>query len=246
METKKILFISDSRGRDIKPLLNNSSEKPDNIVWEVQVIPGAKLEDILKRVERGRRRNKWDQVVICAGICNVTNRVVKGGRRYLEYKNRQVEEICTQIDHILDDIGIISHICTITPAVIELYSNVRDGDPELQTEQQHLYQDIETINNHIIERNIARDRTTIDLAKLSQIRSKKRQGSERKRIIKFNTKDVRDGVHPTPDLLQRWAHHINSKVRNILNKHEQTEDTETNESGESESESWNFKRPRRK
>ena len=244
----RILVISDSRGRGIKHLLEEQTPHHWNIVWEVQVLSGATLETIRKKVERGQRRSNWDCIIVIAGICNITRRKARGQNRYLEYKERKVVETIEAIDKLIDSLGNINiNICTITPASLKDYSEVRNNDPELETEQKQLEEDITEINKHIIERNIRRDQTTVNLAKLSQIRSLKKQGQTKKRIIKFNTKSLTDGVHPTVEHLREWATYIKDIIHKLLKTREPSEhESSQDDTSESEPEdTGNFKRQRR-
>lgn len=237
----RILVITDSRGKNIKPHLQENTPEGKSITWDVQVLPGATIETILKRIERGKRRNHWHQIIVIAGICNITRRITSGSRNYLEYKIRKVRETIEAIDQLLD-IGEEVNICTITPASLKDYSSERENDPDLTLEQQQLEQDIEEINQHIIARNINKDSATINLAKLAQIRTLKKRSKASKRIIKFDTQKLRDGVHPTSAHLQEWANYICSMIPKITKNSELSED-ETSE--EEQGETWNFKRQRR-
>ena len=242
MPTKRILFISDSRGRNIEPLLREHTPLGIDITWDVQILPGAGIESILKRVERGLRRNSWNQIIVNAGICNLTKRITKEGQKCIEYKVRNVDNVCSTIDQMIDALGGKVTICTITPAILEKYSNVRETDPEIKIEQDHLDEDITTINSHIKRRNIERDTATIDLAKLSEIRSLKRQGKTKKRIVKLNPNCLRDGVHPTLELLESWAKYTTKMAVKILNLQIPAEDASTEDSEDSDT--GNFKRQR--
>ena len=234
----KILLITDSRGKGIKSRIQ---DHPDlsHIDWDIQIIPGATLENILKRIERGNRRNTWDHIIILAGICSFTTKTSRRNKKpYIEYKVRNTEEICNTINSLLN-IGNSTHICTITPAVLQKASERQD--PEVETEQLNLEEDIAYVNQHIISRNIERDTLTIDLAKLSTIRSIKKQGNKRKRIIKLNTKDLEDGVHPSISLQENWTNYIKTMVHRLTNNEDALDDDSTEE----EPEPWNFKRQAR-
>jgi len=243
--SSQVLLISDSRGRGIAPRLQGETFQDSDITWEEIVLPGATLEIIFKRLERIKRRsNKWDLIIIIGGICNFTNRVSKRQQNYLEYKTRNINGIKLTIDQILETFGTQIHIATITPASLSKYSNYRNEDPTIEKEQEDLLEDIESVNRHIIERNISRDSPTFDLAKQCYTSKLKKQGPKKKRVTKFTHTKLRDGVHPDESLKDTWAMYMASVAAKIISKREEpsaenpTEDSDS----EQEQEAWNFKR----
>ena len=233
---ENILVISDSRGKNIKPLLIDNTPITHKIKWTTQVLPGATLENIQKRLQRGTRRDNWDLIIVLAGICDFTSRSKENRNISLEYKTRKTEEV----RHIIDDLYNITpnlHIATITPASLLTYSNNREKDSQIEEEQTNLEEDIKSINNYIIDKNISRDKPTLNLAKISEIRSLKKQGNKRKRVIKYDYKELRDGLHPNTDLLQKWATCICNTVTKIV----PSDDSSSDEADDT----WNFKRQKR-
>ena len=85
---ENILVISDSRGKNIKPLLIDNTPANHKIKWTTQVLPGATLENIQKRLQRGTRRDNWDLIIVLAGICDFTSRSKENRNISLEYKTR--------------------------------------------------------------------------------------------------------------------------------------------------------------
>ena len=239
--TYKVVLYTDSRGRNLAKHLIQAN--PDNnINFVVQILPGATLETILKRVERSSRRDSWDLCIIIAGICNFTEKKINRGHRYLQYTTRKATETKDIIDQILQSQGNKISISTITPAYLPKYSNYRK-DQSLLTEQENLLQDIEETNLHIINRNIDRDQPSIHLARLSYTLSLKKQGPKHKRITKFIPEDLPDGVHPSSELEQRWAKYILVQTKKIIAKNSTTEDTDSQDDTEEEGQdSWYFKR----
>jgi hypothetical protein len=241
--TPKVVLFTDSRGRNLAKHLSQADPE-NNINFEVQVLPGATLDTILKRVERTSRRNHWDLCIIIAGICNFTERIVNKEHRYLQYTSRKATETKEIIDQILLSQGNKISISTITPACLPKYSNYRK-DQSLEIEQTNLLQDIEDTNQHIIDRNIERDQPTIHLARISYTLSKKKQGPKHKRIVKFNPKDLPDGVHPSTMLEERWAKYIlvqTSKIIAKINSTNQADSQDDDDSDNDNQDSWNFKR----
>ena len=233
-----ILLITDSRGKGVRSLIKDRPKltSSGNIInWDIQVLPGATLESIQKRIERGNRRGTWDHIIVLAGICSFTSKSTGRGKKLIEYKIRKLEENCRTIEELLEKRNI--HLCTITPAVLQKASDRQDQQVEI--EQAHLEEDIADTNQFIIQKNIERDTPTIDLAKLSTIRSIKKQGNKKKRIIKLDKKDLEDGVHPSATLQESWTNRIIDFVEKI------TQDVippSDDYSTEEEPETWNFKR----
>lgn len=244
----RVVLYTDSRGRNLaKHLihLNQEDYQEVNINFVVQILPGATLDTILKRIERSSRRYSWDLCIILAGICNFTERTANKDHRYLQYTHRKVNETKSIIDQILESQGNKVSISTITPAYIPKYSNYR-SDQSIEQEQANLLEDIEATNQHIIDRNIERDLPSIHLARLSYTLSLKKQGQKHKRITKFNHDDLPDGVHPSTSLEQRWAKYIYTQTKRIIAKNAyklSQEDPNNDENTDEETQdSWNFKR----
>ena len=116
----KILLIAGSRGRGLRSRIQDHPDL-NHFNWDIQVLPGATLDNILKRIERGIRRNTWDHTIVLAGICSFTtknNTTARNKKPLIEYKRRNTEEICYTIDALLN-IDKSIHICTITPEVLQ-------------------------------------------------------------------------------------------------------------------------------
>ena len=232
-----ILLITDSRGRDIKSRIQTHQDLK-HLNLELQYYPEATLETIQKKIERlqrGCRNNIWDHIIVIAGICNFTTRTKDRDRKpHIAYSNRNTEAICHTIDTLLN-IHENIHICTITPAVLHKASDRQDTD--IESEQLNLEEDISEVNQHIINQNIQKDRPTFDLAKLSTIRSVKKQGPKKKRIIRLNQHHLEDGVHPSSPLQELWIRYIKNMVIKITNAEYALEDDNTEDE-----DSGNFKR----
>jgi lysophospholipase L1-like esterase len=238
----KVIIFSDSRGRNLAGHLTQVTSEL-NASFEVQTLPGATLDTILKKVERTTRRHTWDLCIILAGICNFTEKVTSRQHRYLQYKTRKVAEVKSTISNIIESQGTKVTICTITPAHLSKYSNHRKDIDNLQEEQDNLISDIDEANQHIIDLNISRDLPTINLARLSYTLSLKKQGPRNKRVTKFNPNELPDGVHPSTALEQRWANYITTQAEKIILKNLAKLNAEEDEDTEEENEdSWNFKR----
>ena len=241
----RILLLSDSRGAGLKSIIQKNTPANYDIHWDEITLPGATLETLRKKVERASRRSNWDITIVNGGICNLTHRIKNRHETYIEYKISKLEETRQAIDQIIQSLGDRAHICTITPASIQKYAdhyNTRLNDTNIEIEQQNLLEDIEELNEYIKSRNIHRDFPTINLAIKSFSSKLKKQGNKKKRITKFNDKELKDGVHPSEHLKTIWAKYIVQMATKIANNIHNRPPHSDSSSEESENESWNFKR----
>ena len=236
----KILLITDSRGRGLLTYIKEELSHLDYTLDE-KIIKGATLDDIWKRLERTSRRTTWDVAIVVAGICNFTELQTNRKRqRYLQYTSRKSESTRQVIDSLFEAFGPKVHICTIPPASIKLASKCREDDPSIEDEQQKLIQDIEETNRHIINCNINRNFATIDLAR--QTYSSSVKGKNKKKLLKFTSKGLNDGVHPNSDSKILWAKYMAKVIPKIVARiYDQLPTTDSGES-DSERESWDHKR----
>ena len=232
------MLITDSRGKDLEPLLLKYNTR--NYHWDIRVFPGATLQSIERKL--AKYHAKADIIIVLAGICNFTSKIRTRTRSSIEYKVRRTEETKTTINSILDKFGRKTHICTITPADL---SKQPTPDTSSAEEQSNLLEDIEATNTHIKDLNITRDLPTIDIAINSYTKSLKKQGGKKKKIIKFTSKDLPDGIHPSASLKDTWAKYLTKCTNNLADKllrHDEPEPS--TEETSSDEENWDFKRPR--
>lgn len=236
MEDHKVLIISDSRGSELQDLLNEQPSTSHSINWTVNVNKGATINTISRKIDR--IHHKYNVIIVIAGICNFTCKR-KSTRNTIDYPERRKDTTIREIDTLLEKYPTKVHICTITPA--DLIKR-QDPDSTITEEiQENLVQDITETNDHIKSKNIDRDFPTIDLANNSHTHSLKRQGGQKKRIVKFTSKDLPDGIHPSLTLKQDWARYIAQTTPKIINK---LEEKLNQDSSQSEDETWRFKRQR--
>ena len=236
MASHEVLVIYDSRGANLQELLE---EQPDNSVinWTVKVYKGATLNTISSKL-RGQHK-KFGLIVVIAGICNFTTKTRVRTRNSIEYPQRKKEDTIKEIDKLLERYNNKIHLCTITPA--DLLKRKDHDSTVTEEDQTNLEQDISETNQYIITKNNERDFPTIDLAYNSYTKSIKKQGPKKKRITKFTSKDLPDGIHPSEDLKRDWARYIAQRTPQIIAKIEAKLDDESSDS-DKEQESWRFKR----
>lgn len=243
MDRTNCLLLTDSRGTQLESLLNlKSCGSNTTIDWTVKSFPGATLETIAGRAENFHAN--FDLIIVIAGICNLTTRIRTSSKYKIEYRTRKADEVKLLIQNLLEKFGEKIHICTITPADL---NKQHSTDVSISDQQSNLLEDIENINQFIIDSNICRDLPTIDLASNSYVKSLKKQGQKRKKIVKFSSKDLPDGVHPSLKLKEKWSKHLLAQTPKIFSKiqpiRQDHADSET-ESSLTEDESWDFRRNR--
>jgi hypothetical protein len=158
-------------------------------------------------VEKASRRTNWDLIIVNGGICNLTRRTSGRQGTSLEYKTSRLEETSQAIDQLINSPGDKVHLCTITPVSLHKYAshlNTREGDTDIDLEQQNLLDDIEALNELIKSKNIRRDFPTINLAANVNTNKLKKQGNRKKRITKFCDTHPKISRSSGPDISQIW------------------------------------------
>ena len=173
----KILFVSDSRGRDIDAYINYDEK------FECNVARGAtlrKASDIAMRMQRKKPRVMYDLTVIAAGICNLTKRTTTRGTTKISYTTNKEEREAkiSDIKHCITRLRNSSltpiTFCTIIPASIKKHNNL-DNETSAEQQQQALLEDLRKINNFIKQNNWEANIKTIDWSRYTLKHSKKRQ-----------------------------------------------------------------------
>ena len=258
----KILILTDSRGKGLEEYLQEKLSNSDNILCTVGVSPGARLEELFSQVDNSVGNNEYDYYIICAGICNFTEKVRVGQDLLLQYRPQQgaLESIIGAIYEFKDRHRHRANIATIPPASLYNYNFYKNGETnwmypvsfdEVRTQQVQLFSDIERVNNCIVEINTEQGVETINWAEKSYSTSlkRKRKGSTPKRKTIFREKDFQDGVHPT----LRLQRVLFGRVYDIITKTALHRDIEeptpvepavSTEEEEEVDDSWNFKRRR--
>lgn len=237
MSEHEVLVISDSRGAGLQDLLNEQPGSSLSINWTVKEIKGATINTISRKIDRLHQNYKV--IIVLAGICNFTTKHRRVTRHTIEYPERRKDSTIEEIKNLLDKYITKVHICTITPA--DLLKRQDPNSTVTEDIQKDLVQDISDTNQYIKTRNIDRDFPTIDLANNSTSHSLKTQGGKKKKIAKFTSKDLPDGIHPSLTLKRDWARYISQVTPNIIRK---IEEKLEQDSSQSEDESWRQKRRR--
>ena len=268
------LICADSRGRGLKEtttkrkiLENLSAEEREKtgLEIEINVRPGAKLEDFARFLDSHPKKASIDFIIIIAGICNLTTRTINGSLKTLTYdKEDAVGNIKDYISQSIEQYGRKFHIATITPASLQKFNITHNSGAQLSKESLHrqndqqesLTRDCNQLNDFIVEKNIERECPTLRWAGQC-MRSTKRRDRRTKKLrpatYRFDCKKLTDGVHPDDALRGTWFSLINRFVAELIRREinpttsylsrEPTQETETDsEESEREYEKYDFKR----
>ena len=208
---KKVLIITDSRGKGITDEIN-SRPSLASVKFDIKILPGVKLNDITQKIRTYSIYQKYDLIVVVAGICELTVKEVNQGLQILTYPGSDIHEIITKLNALRDTYGSNLILATITPASLKKYFEHRnptkqfpvEREEELKSQQKALIEDIKEINSRIKESNAEANVTNIDLANLTQSRAIKYKFGRRHRTTKFTDKDLYDGVHSNSVLRKKW------------------------------------------
>ena len=208
----KVLCISDSRGRGLEDYFHNylaASNPSSSITANFLLIPGGTIEAVASQTFQNCDEQNYDLIIINAGICNFTAKSHFKGFKCINYSDRtgKIEQVARTIEELDTAFGHRVNICTIPPASLNKsfthkYPNV-PVPQEFESQQESLLHDIGEINRQLIQRNFYNGASSIDLAKQVFSSSlKRKRGGLRK--VKFNDKNLPDGVHPSENLRNTW------------------------------------------
>lgn len=253
----------------MKSFLDNSEKLAGLTKCKVNIhvkeSPGITLQTISRRVAHLSRTWAPDIIIIFAGLCSFTTKLRDEASVKLVYYSSDGATQSTAkeiIDDLLDTYGGKIHIATIPPADILKHNQCKDNkwkpceDDEKQ--QLDLVKDVETVNEHIVERNKIRNSPTLLTARqtyVSKLRKDKKTG-RKTYVRKFNPKNLHDGVHADQLLEKIWFERIEIFLHQLIqtdsrkplttsseedtSKYPVKEDT----SSSSEEETYNHKRRR--
>ena len=202
MPLKNILIITDSRGRGIGQYLKR--ETPENYKYKTVFLPGASLERVAVEVFQQYDRQQYDNCIVLAGICGLTEKFIIRGQRRLHYPTESAADKVNNILSTIHDLNTrLTHIniATIIPASLIKHFRYHNPGCELpiglQDEDKRLLEDIELINREIKETNQAHERRTINLyARVCKNSLRKFRGQARtRRKSRFTDKDLTHDIH---------------------------------------------------
>ena len=231
----RILLITDSRGRGLKNLLNNSL----NHKYEIfeNILSGSTIETLADWIETETNRlGHLDAVILIGGICNFTSketyRTCHGQINIIRYQERiDTTQIRGRLEALIDQLQRRLIIATIPPASLIKYLEeqerrrgirIPEGErgrllEDLASQQRDLEWDIEDLNKWIIEKNKELAKPTLDFHNQVYKTSKKKQRARSRRVRKFCDEDLRDGVHPNHSLLVKLCMRLDDTVTKTIN-----------------------------
>ena len=202
-------------------------------------------------------KERTDLIIIQAGICDFTRRNKFHGTKILNYEqNNQVSHVLKSLKHLRDKLGDKANVATIIPASLIKYINFHKRNAEspqhiiesAQKQGDDLLKDIQEVNKDIIEWNKEHNIKTIDLHSRVYSSSVKRRKNKKKlkRTVKFQDKQLFDGVHPDQKLSTKLHQRTWDIIEQTLIKKLPDVALEDSDSeSQSEEESWDFKRPKK-
>ena len=246
-EAKKILILTDSRGKRLDELLFRHFKKRSDLrlYIQVRVYAGATLGNIRDKIARLRKNQ--DLIIVLAGICNFTQKEKLNNKKLLTYPEgtNKLEKAVEEVDNLITKTCLVA---TITPASLEAYAKQNNREesslPDQSTDQRRLFEDLDKINLHIKGTSKDREAQIINLAKLAFKNSRKKRGKKHKTIYNFEKKELPDGVHLSKVLRKSWARNIAVAIEKFFEKKPVKHTQETTDSSEEEEQkdTGNFKR----
>jgi hypothetical protein len=210
-----VLIIGDSRVKGLKSLIEPCIGIDTCIT--VNVCSGAKLDDLYNFITK-LNKIAYDLIIVCGGICNLTEKQTIKNNKFLIYKDGTRKKI--HVKETLKNIANISNkivVGNITPACLKQYFKTHNPNStltpektqEIDQQQDQLIEDIAELNSFITHELQNRH---VNLAKFANTKSLLKRGPVYKRKIKFNPNKLPDGVHPSPKLKSDWAKVICSTI----------------------------------
>ena len=222
-EAKQVQIVTDSRGKGLEPRLKNKLEQ-QNISVRVYVYAGASLNKLKEKLQQQSRHH--DLHILLGGICNFTtlNKIETG--RTISYRKSapNLQGLKNDFDNKLVTLPN-TIFTTVTPADLTKFYTTNNRNctaPDHTEEQKNLVQDIENYNQHIKLTCSNSGKKYINLAKTCQRESRKRRAQSKKVITRFDSSLLKDGLHPSDQLLDTWAKLISQAIIVHFNRNQET------------------------
>ena len=225
-------IFGSSRAEYLYPILYDMHPQPENIFLFYQ---GGKGIDFLQHEAYSFLRSTADptncHIYFVAGLCDISykDKVRNWGGQYYEEvifnesPDKTLDRMSNLIDNVAQNIlAMAAKPCfsTIVPSNLRIWNNKRLKQNKTDFLLHHNYhedmQDIMNrtildVNKYINATNTSNNMVTPDMAKsIVEHRSGKRPRFHYDRF--GDEKHPSDGVHPTPDLSQKWAKHLQRAI----------------------------------
>lgn len=200
-----VLIIGDSRLRYLEPFINKTSL---NVIFTVKMLPGARISSIIHNAKtKLSRRHNFNLVLIIGGINDMSKLVYSPSKHALprygnmaELIDQTLETIRLSMYDLRASINVPAVLSTIAGMEFSKYSP--DYADLLCSIQRDFNQAVIQVNHRIRGINRLANLNTLNLA-YPVHRCKGRRG-------RYTTQYsfLFDGLHPSEDLLERWAQSI--------------------------------------
>ena len=196
----KILLVSDSRGKRLKPRL---TAPPDHQI-DFIAKGGITLHDAMSITKKQLNNSHYICAYILAGICSIT--IKDEGSIYLPYDTK--EEIVINTTRLirnvlreLDDCFTIPIVLSTFPGVDLIKANNKNATGS-HPQQTILNEAMVTINDFIVDLNLTRGFSTPMLSSvIHKSHGKRKDGSQKYR---HHLSRLSDGTHPSDSTLNYW------------------------------------------
>lgn len=206
----KILFLADSRGRnleiDLRDLLGNT--------FTLMCYPGATVMDTLRRSEYLRKNNHWTQIYCLAGLCDLTiknhsSRIVSirnpdTGHLVRDYVNTLHEAYTTLIHQCPRADSLKCVFCPVTGLNFSAY-NKRSSHPDDALNQRILNEAIVQLNTEIVDFNSSNKNFTPWTNRTVHRRHRQTMSHNYERLAS-------DGCHLSIPVRHHWAETLHEAV----------------------------------
>lgn len=200
---KNILIMSDSRGRDLEPLLNGEGT---NYKYKVVVAPGAQVGKLSRMLtQKLKQENIYDLAMIFGGICSITRITYNPSRAAILRHSTEDELVQCFVNECDSTFG--KETCGIPTLLIpligmDLMVYAGSSDTSLHYMQPILDSTVVRINKYIKRVNDLKGLPTPNTSScIHRCRGKDRG-------YRTHYRKLYDGCHPTEEVLYTWSEAI--------------------------------------
>lgn len=211
---KKILIMSDSRGRGMEHMLQTKSAE---YKWEVRVKGGRGIRELIEAAYKEIIPQDYSLIIIMGGICDITRRD-KAGRK-IAVRSTETDDIITRVFteaqrgmEMLTELNRKILITATYGVDLEVYNKHMYGryvNAEHKKDQHKIAITVDAYNKRIAAINTQKGFPTIRLG--NGIHSVRKNGS-----VNTTYKKLRDGCHPSGEMLKTNVQAIIKGVRKMM------------------------------
>ena len=217
MEQRRILIVSDSRGK----LLKNFITPPQDykIIYETK--NGATLNDAKNIAWKRLAESGFVCVYLMVGICSIT--IKDSGLIYLPFDTKDsIIEATTRVIGTtlkeLDDLVTTPVVMCTFPGVDLIRANNKNAKGH-HPQQNLLDEAMIEVNEYIVDINLSRGFSTPMLsAAIHRCHGKKKTGQK---IYRHHYSRLEDGVHPSDSTLKYWSKRLEEDFGQFIFNYDQ-------------------------